>query len=933
MHSVSSNHTGTGPRGFAFIWVPSMYSSEWQKNLASCPLPFTTVSTFDALKEALRGRLESGLLTTAILVDGNLIQESGKSLYAILRPLAPDAELTIIVPPDDEKANPKAQLGELSDIEDSHLTVMPSDKFAFSVYLESLLKSVSQDTRGPRRQVQLAQSRGLPPDDPPLNDNELSQAIGTELATISASIHLDQRLLDDGYVVTTGTLLHPSALPEKSSLSQQEYDTAVRRWREQERSRSDFAKEVVYQAMVSPASQDDGNAFLAHVALSQLLEVPTRRTYLVLGAKGSGKTTFMHFYRLFYAPRRMIFVVDFLPFNFTADAQNLYLKLETQLFSLLKRSGACRDIATYTTHYDYRAAIGGRAPSDLWKECTRLGLTPDISFLQSWIEEVLFSCPSRDLVAIWQAVTNAVDSPASNAGARDAAYLVAARKWRDVAVSQPTPELIQIMSDRYRDTWLRSPVDWLCQSIIEDATEMAHCAARDSSDRSLSIRRALEALGSEHGITWDHLTEQRSIPVTQLARSLLGRLSATDGPVVVCIDNADRAVATLSEIEIFKQSWEFLFGHTDAIKMVCAVRDETYAVHQAIFDQIDQRLPASTTTEHTHRVANIAKIYLHAPTFKQVAHARVYAVNHLLERRQVPPKTKDAFHEYVCAALATEGLDGLFATMFGGDIRLNLDLFEAALRSPHIVESDLYFRARQRLRQADAAKDVNAYVQRHRLFTALMLRNHERFVQRRPETAFLNMYNAHLIENCEPREENALLLHRTLAYVRSSVQSSANEVLDKVSRGVRVPVSSVEKALLLLLHYGLVRAGDGGQAGTGLPAMVRITPNGEYYLTSLMARLEYIETVYWEIWVDEDLVFGRFPIGDLGDLLPFVDFFAEFLVRREAEEAQRNLDNPEYRRFIARAFRDIGGARMSEVVKRATMGQVMRIYFAERQRV
>ena len=132
-------------------------------------------------------------------------------------------------------------------------------------------------------------------------------------------------------------------------------------------------------------------------------------------------------------------------------------------------------------------------------------------------------------------------------------------------------------------------------------------------------------------------------------------------------------------------------------------------------------------------------------------------------------------------------------------------------------------------------------------------------------------------------------------------------------------------------HYGLISSSELVYLDKRHHT-IGITEAGTFYLDVLMVRLEYLQCVYWETWIDDDLAVREFPIYDIAELVPFVDKFVEFLVREESREAYRNAANPAYERFLRTTFRDHKQQSLSRRVQQVAMEQVMRIYFAERRR-
>ena len=659
-----------------------------------------------------------------------------------------------------------------------------------------------------------------------------------------------------------------------------------------------------------------------------MLDAPNRRTYLITGDRGSGKTTFLHFFRSFYARSRYIFIADFLAYNFVEDARELSLRLERQLYEILREDGRSRAVNTCPDYYSFKATHGGSTFAILQQQADLLSLAIPDQDLKLWVQDVLYGCTTQELLSFWTDATQTLPIPL-NGRKPIKQELQQARSWRDQAVATPTRDVVSLLLTHFSVKWSTSPLEWLAAQVLKDVIDLAVSSRVDDS-KAISLRKALEATAQKLGLT-KTLLYQNQVPIPDVTKSVISELATVNNPVVVCVDNADRATSQTTEMEIFRQAWSYLFDRKGLFKTVFCVRRETFDRQEPIFVSFDQQEPARNTIQLVERVANLSILSLRVPSFAEILGGRAYAVERKLTANRRPEKTRLIFREYVRNALENERLLTLFACLFGGNIRHSLDLLEQALRSPHIVETDLYYRVEQILQNRSQDQVVQSHVPVHRLVTALLLKNYRSFRQDRTGTAFVNIYSAQVFDGSQPRPETSLLLHRLLSYISFNPGRTKEELAREFTEVLRVPADSTARALTLLHSFGLIYF-DALRLDGVVSSGAQISPSGEYYLNGLTCRLEYIQNIYWDVWIDKDLLFTGFPIRSVTELLPFVESFVEFIMREEERERARNDGNLRYRLFIESLFPTYLYRDLSTRIRASCTDQVMHIYYALRKR-
>jgi len=282
--------------------------------------------------------------------------------------------------------------------------------------------------------------------------------------------------------------------------------------------------------------------------------------------------------------------------------------------------------------------------------------------------------------------------------------------------------------------------------------------------------------------------------------------------------------------------------------------------------------------------------------------------------------------------LHSEHAEPVFRALFGGDMRRNLELFEWAIASPHIVQSDAYFRAERGVTLPE--RGAAEYIRKHRLLTSLMLGPWTTFRQRR-SLVFLNVYNAQLSLAPDEMWRNTLLIPRLLDLFgkRGASGVDTSELEHFAIRGLAYSFAQLDHALNLLLKHGLIEKQRAGRENTDDGArLMKLTDCGRFYVdggqtgSGLMYRLEYIQTVYWETHIPRDAYFQPFStVMELSDLELFVLSFCDFLRLEEAQEskcAHSHVLTPEHHSLVesslAAKIQDVAGS------------QVRNIYFKKR---
>jgi hypothetical protein len=192
------------------------------------------------------------------------------------------------------------------------------------------------------------------------------------------------------------------------------------------------------------------------------------------------------------------------------------------------------------------------------------------------------------------------------------------------------------------------------------------------------------------------------------------------------------------------------------------------------------------------------------------------------------------------------------------------------------------------------------------------------------------VYNGFLRTDAPDLWRNTLAIPRLLGLLRRS--GTANVESGPIFEDMNSAWQYSKNDLITLIHvlhaFRLVEIKDGPPAMGAeeqMPETVSLTDFGEYFVTDLMLRLEYLQTVYWEMAIPKNLLFPNFKtVMALRDLEPFLNSLCRFLQYEESKEAEVSPKGAE----LARDLSD--GDSLAELVRKNAGAQINKIYWHHR---
>ena len=848
-------------RNRILVWAERCLGSFIVKNIRSDSVLCELAPTFDDLKNLVQNHDDAHL----VILDSDEIEQSLQNACAKLFAIRSSIEIWVISPSDSPgKSRASTRDLDFSDVFrkkfSGRLRARQRDGVAdeLSAYLAALRqRAAASNQRTLKYIVPVIDHRKSPDEAAP--PNELASSISAQLAEFSGSIHLSDSMLRECYV----QMLEDPDSGLSSSLTEE----TKKRW------------ENYAIALAADVSRDHatevGPDLDACAHFGQVLFARNRYTYMVLGDRGCGKTTFTSFFFSTYIPRAFpeetvfAFHVDFLRYDFVSDAQTLAFAVQKYLFGALKRphmrseervpKHASFNDFVDSRDYDALALLSGPYPEGL--------STDDIPQCRDYLESLLSALGHEDLQHVYQVVEQKEQAPEA---------FTDLLTWRNqFRVNADLPRVCRLVK-HFCGKSRRNREDVITETIVNSAYQREE------------LREFLRDAGIDPGAG----PLPKSSELTKRVKSFLTRLSK-DGHVYVVIDNADRSIFPQVELAIFRTVWNFLPRGTEGTarpQIVFCMRTDTFHRHQDSFY-------AQELTDDVREVANVfCGTVLTAPDFVKIAEARL----HFIKKELTGPgdsETREALETYVDSVLQSPTTCGLFRALFGGDHRRNLELFELALASPHIVCTDAYYFAKHHFKGGAPRSDAKDYVKRHRLLTSLMLGPWPTFKQRR-SLVFLNVYNAQLELEKQEMWRNALAIPRLLNIIESHPDHVApfEEARDTMLGILDYSAEQLYRIVSLLCQYHLIRCTDaGGRHCTPLNlksvARLTLTDRGHYYVgdgdaePGLIYRLEYLQAVYWDTPMPSQFYYPEFDtVMELRHLESFVLSFEGLLAHAESRE-------------------------------------------------
>lgn len=813
--------------------------------VSSKHVSLTRVDSFRTLGESLT-RISGKRL---VLLDANILTQSLELSCDKIFSSSPDSEVIVMVhkqPPVRDATETNLCLSESAlKRYGSHVRILEGTDIAREVILriDRIALSVLSEIGETPHRILPADSHGPKPDltMPP---NELASQIEGELAEFSGSIHLSAELLRDNFIQVDAAFVREDCSSDEDARRWTDY----RAWMLSNTNRN-YGREV-------PTPEN------ALIRFGRVAFVPNRFTYLILGNRGGGKSTFLAEFFRNYLPHAFrersvyAFIVDFLRYDFVRDGKTIASDLQRAIFDERKSQHAPElqmysDFSTFRASPEYspRSLLSDVEPQVLRRRY--------IEFLETFL-------PALDDESLTSLFSSVTENPLNNTAE-------AAKKWAHEVLAQPTIEV------------LCKIIGGLAERSLEDQR------------REIALQVFLQArsIKSLHPLLCSAGLEPSACPTGQgfadAIRLFLSAL-AEKADVFLVIDNADRSITPDAERAVFRTAWNFLpnVSNIEKVRLVFAMRQDTFYRNREDLDKYD--LP------HDMRdIANFhAGIVLLPPSFIDVAKARLGTIKKRLGAKNGNTGVS-IIENYVEKVLNAEIVQSLFENLYRGDMRRNLELFEFAVASPHMKHTNAYYFELRKLHGhvagGDKAPNTGPALLEHRLLTSLMLGPWRVFRQSR-STVFLNVYNSRL--RTDPGEvwRNTVALPRLLLFLQSYGQTGAtnNAIREFVEGLLGYTQVETDRLISLLVDFRLIdfmRNGQPAPDGTASDdgCGVALTPCGKFYTKDFIWRLEYIQAIYWDIYLPERVYFHRFgTVMKIADLDLFLASFCDFIRFEESRE-------------------------------------------------
>ncbi|MEM7454908.1 MAG: hypothetical protein AAF456_11215, partial [Planctomycetota bacterium] len=296
---------------------------------------------------------------------------------------------------------------------------------------------------------------------------------------------------------------------------------------------------------------------------NDVLFVPNRRTCILLGDRGCGKTTFLHYFFKRSStdkpnpktisngtdarqPKVWHCFVNFLRYNFVGDAHHLTVKTQELVFEKLKSRSQLPpeysglEFADFVRRADYD-------PTDLLDLAAKNQV--DISAIKSLLEDLFDHLSDDELLELYR-----------KAEGRDC-DVSEARKWKIAGLAEMPSEFVCRMVAFFGEQSRKSRGSVISEAVLSG---IAH------SDEYKGVL-------SRFGVDPANLSGNSNIEIKTALRSCLNEI-AKNSEVVVVVDNADRTNRQNVELQIFRAAWQY-FSECHDVRLVFSMRRSTYHNH------------------------------------------------------------------------------------------------------------------------------------------------------------------------------------------------------------------------------------------------------------------------------------------------------------------------------------------------------------------
>jgi len=725
------------------------------------------------------------------------------------------------------------------------------------------------------------------------NVSKLGGEVRTALAEFSASIHMNQEMRRRNYVQVLLDEDKSNKSEEEGKLEKGEESDRQRFWNNYRQWASKYNRLPIAHQV------DPHNAL---VRFTELLGVPNRQTFVLRGEQGCGKTTFLHecFDGYFEANRNafkrpfVYFFIDFLRYDFVQDAQDILLPLQRAIFDHLLTHGTLPPAYAELHSFDEFLNSKTYAPTALL-DMDEVPETVNLLDGTNYLRHVLTNAEDSDLKEL---------------------------HYRIVGDYPPNHEALMIWLHQLRS---RSQPRDICRTVCYFAQQSVMRIKQKIAEDILFHAQSMPDIHDDLtkvGMNLETLAPPPRLSKIEAVRNLLNLLCQTKD-VFLVIDNSDRTRFPEVERRIFAAAWEFLppNNYKSNVKLVIAIRPETYMIHE-------QRL-VMLHEQHLRSYDNVANLHaskLVPPLFVDLAKARLRDIISKLRAENEGDRV-EILENFVLPILLSQEVGDLFRRLYASDMRGAFVAFENACLSPHMAHTNLYFRAHQVLQTGSPRKEMNPYVPAHRLLTSLVL-GEERIFRQGQTQLLLNVYHARLTNPTWPWQQT-LALPRALTYLSRCNGVALSKFKTFFEDTGKYSANHVQQLLDRLRLFGLIHPFVdrivGSENGDG--ARLELTPRGNYYADDLIYRLEYLQLVYGDMLIPQNMIFREYDVVlNLADLDDFRDAACRFIAMEERAERVEAL------MFTDDFINDLKINPPSFKIRQVTDDQLWRIYYTANRR-
>ncbi|HUI05520.1 MAG TPA: hypothetical protein VL486_00790 [Verrucomicrobiae bacterium] len=589
-----------------------------------------------------------------------------------------------------------------------------------------------------------------------------------------------------------------------------------------------------------------------------------RMTYLVVGRRGCGKSSFLHYYCRSYDPFRKrhipYIIVDFLRYGYIEDSSNLHSRI-------------LRNLRLYIdAHYT------GPLPTELsQKYCD---LNPHGYFRSAmWYFEQQRNILFEDVVS--NELRREIMLRLGEPGLLKLAESISRRVCENERMAFDACE--QCLRERpwewFRHVWLQinsdqpgKPIRYVADWIAERAFPSTEPAV-PYLDGDL-IREGLQDWKSVY--LSRYLSRRHAMldsEVVTFVRSFVDACIEKYGRLVLCLDNIDRLASRNSERLLLEALHRAFATQYERLKFVVACRPSSFDLFA---DKIGLHPERSLFIQDNGEYNTFSRTWLKKVSLRSIVEKRIDVIQAECGGRKYMP-TFAKLRSLLSLPVGTSKskrpvttLASLIDGFTGTNIRAGLELFSHLISSPYV---DMMKRTPESLVWRSKTFRHN-FIAEHMLFRALFLSRES--PQRLPQS-LVNLFHVPGVQGYA----TTLLSIRILEILRKVRRTSVSEVYDYlfglgyIKTDIRTAIAHLNAARLTQVTPESDELTEGSQAA------ISIRHRGTFYLTELSSRISYVELMYFMCFVpapfSDPVCYPRVPDPTKSELTEIVSRFLQYV--------------------------------------------------------